>query len=121
MEAGCTYDDEIKLGCTNISGNFEQNVLHLYYSLQSPFDGTLYCRAENPNFDISYEHEIMILLSGQGDFGDPEFINVFECTCEGDLCNSACKQTTAICNSASKQTIAAVFTWAFVVFASVIL
>ena len=80
-----------------------------------------HCRDENPNFDIGYEHEIMILLSGQGDFGDPEFINVFECTCEGDLCNSACKQTTAICNSASKKTIAAVFTWAFVVFASVIL
>ena len=64
---------------------------------------------------------IKIVLSGQGDFGDPEFQNVFECTCEGDLCNSACKQTTALCNSASKQTIAAVFTCAFVVFASVIL
>ena len=86
------------------------------------------CEAENPycsirklNFYIDHEHEIKIVLSGQGDFGDPEFQDVFECICQGDLCNSDCKQTTALCNSASKQTIAAVLTCSFVVFALFIL
>ena len=33
-EYGCADDDEIKLGCTNCTGNFSQNPLLLYQKTQ---------------------------------------------------------------------------------------
>ena len=35
-------------------------------------------------------------MSGQGDFGDDDFRDVWDCNCDTDLCNSASKQTIAV-------------------------
>ena len=61
-------------------------------------------------FYIDPGYAIRIVISGQGDAGEPGFSDVWLCMCDTDLCNSA-----------SKQTIAAIFTCAFVVLALAIL
>ena len=50
----------------------------------------------SPLENVDHDHKIKIVMSVQGDFGDPGFSDVWKCNCDKDLCKSASKSTISL-------------------------